>query len=71
MALRGIAPDNEHQPGLFDVTNGAGIATIAHGAKETRGCGRLAVAGAVIHVIGPNNRARELLHQIAFFIRTL
>ena len=71
MAFGCIAPDDHHKPRLLDIGDGAGVAAIPNRAKQPRCRGRLAVARAVIHVIGADNCASQLLHQIAFFIGTL
>ena len=71
MALGGIAADDQHQLGLLDVGNRAGIATIANRSQQPRSCRGLAVARAVIHVIGADHGAGQLLHQVAFFVGAL
>ena len=71
MALGGVAADDEDQVGLLDVGDGAGIAAIADGAEKPGGGGRLAVARAVIHVVGADDGAGQLLHQVALFIGAL
>ena len=71
MAFRGVAADDEDQVGLLDIGDGAGIAAVADGAKQPDGCRGLAIARAVVHVVGADHGARELLHQIALFVGAL
>ena len=69
MALGGIAADDQHQSCLLNIGDRTRVAAVANCAEEPRGGRRLAVARAVIHVIGADHRAGQLLHQIAFFVR--
>ncbi len=69
MAFGRVASDNEHQARVLDVLDGTGIAAVTDRAPETHGRRRLAVTRAVVHVVRANHGARQLLHEIAFFIR--
>ncbi len=69
MALSGIAADNQHQSRLLKIGDRSGVTTISNGSEESHGGWRLAVARTVIHVVGADHRAGQLLHQIALFIR--
>ena len=71
MALGRVAADDDDEARLLDVLDGAGIAAVAHGAEKPGGRGRLAIARTVIHIVGPDHRARQLLHQVAFLVRAL
>src|SRR6202045_599046 len=68
MALCRVTADDNDEPRVFDVLDRAGIAAIANGSEQTLCRGSLTVAGAVVHVVGSDNGARQLLHQIALFI---
>ena len=70
MTLRGIAANDENQISLLHIGNGTGIASIAHGAEQAHGRGRLAITGTIIDVVRANDGPRQLLHQIAFLVRT-
>ena len=71
VTLRGVAADDDHQCRLLDVGDRARIAAVAHGSEEAGGRRSLAIPRAVIHVVGADDRPRQLLHQIAFFVRAL
>ena len=71
MTLCCIAANDQHQRSHADVCNRTRVTTMANGAKQALGCRRLAVARAVIDVIGTDDLARKLLHQVGFFIRAL
>ena len=71
MALRRVAANDQHETRVLDVVDGAGIATVADGAKQPHGGGRLAIAGAVVDVIGTDNGARQFLHEVALFVCAL
>ena len=71
MALGGVAADDEDEAGLLDVGDGAGIAAVADGAREAHGGRGLAVARAVVDVVGADDGARQLLHQVALFVGAL
>src|SRR5713101_8683545 len=71
MTLRRIATNDENKVSLLHVGDGTGIATIADSAEQTLRRRRLAVARAVVNIVGPDDGSRQFLHQIAFFIRTL
>ena len=71
MTLRRIAANDEHQVGLLHVGDGTRVAAVAHGAEQTRGRRRLAVAGTVVDIVRADHGPRQFLHQIAFFIRAL
>src|ERR1039458_2791732 len=68
MAFRSIAADDDDKIGLLDVVDRSGIAAVSNGAKQADSCRRLAVTRAVVHVIGADDGAGELLHQVAFFV---
>ena len=68
MALRRVAADDHHQAGLLDILDRTRIAAVADRAEQSRRRRRLAVARAVIDVVRADHRARQLLHQIAFFV---
>ena len=67
-ALRRIAADDEDEAGILDVSDRSGIAAITNGAKQTRRGGRLAIAGAIIHVVRADDGARQFLHEVALLI---
>src|SRR5271155_649494 len=71
MTFRGVAADNDDQFSLLDVADRSGIAAIADGAKKSDRRRSLAVTRAVIHIIGADNSAGQLLHQIALFVGAL
>ena len=71
VALRRVRRDRQDQLGLGDVLDGAGIAAESHGARQALGGGRLAIARAIIDVVRPDHRPRELLHQVIFLVRAL
>ena len=71
MALGRVAADDEHQVGLLDVRDRARIAAVADRAEQAHGRRRLAVARAVVDVVGADDRAGQLLHQVALFVRAL
>ena len=71
MALRRVAADDENKVGLLDVGDRTGIAAVADRAEEARRGRRLAVARAVVDVVGADDGARQLLHQVAFLVRAL
>src|SRR5579863_8689171 len=71
MAFSSVAANYQDQVGLLDVADRPGIAAIANRAKEAGGRGGLAITRAVVHIIRANDRARQFLHQVAFFVRTL
>ncbi len=68
VVLGGVGADDEDEAGLFDVGDGAGVAAVAYGALEAHGGGVLAVAGAVVDVVGADDGAGELLHEEALFV---
>ena len=66
-----LEPTNRTSFGCFQIRDGTAVAAVAHGAPETLGGGRLAVAGAVIDIVGADDRPGQLLHQVGFFIGAL
>src|ERR1700694_1342092 len=68
MTLCRVAANYDDEARVLDVADGARVSAIANGSKQTLRRGRLAVAGAVIHVVGADDGARQLLREIAFFI---
>jgi hypothetical protein len=66
-----VCPDDENEAGLLDICNGAGVATIADGALKSHRRWVLTVAGAVIDIVGADHGARELLHEVTFFVGAL
>ena len=68
MALRRVAADDQDEPGVLDVPDGAGVAAVADGAEQAPRGGRLAIAGAIVHVVRADDGARQLLHEVAFLI---
>src|SRR5262249_44801250 len=71
MALGGVAPDDDDQGGLLDVGDRPGVAAVADGPEQARGRRRLAVARAVVDVVGADHRTRQLLHQVALLVGAL
>ena len=71
MVLGGVGADDEDEAGLFDVGDGAGVAAVAYGALQAHGGGVLAVAGAVVDVVGADDGAGELLHEKALLVGAL
>ncbi len=71
MILGGVGSDDDDEAGLFDVGDGAGVAAVAYGALEAHGGGVLAVAGAVVDVVGADDGAGELLHEEALLVGAL
>ncbi len=68
VALRRIAADDNYKAGVLNVLDGPRIATVTDRAKEAHSCRRLAVAGAIVHIVRADDRARKLLHEVAFLI---
>ena len=68
MAFRGVRTDDDDQVGIFNVGDGTGVAAVADGALQSHGGRGLAVARAVVDVVGADDRARQLLHQVALFV---
>ncbi len=68
VALRRVGADDDHQPGHLDIRNGTGVAAVLDGALQPHGGRCLAVARAVIDVVGADDLTRQLLHQVAFFV---
>ena len=68
MVFGGVGADDEDEAGFFDVGDGAGVAAVADGALEALGGGILAVAGAVVDVVGADDGAGELLHEVGLFV---
>ncbi len=68
MILCRVGAYDEDEASALDVGDGAGIAAVADGALEAHGGGVLAVAGAVVDVVGADDGAGELLHEEAFFV---
>src|ERR1700738_2561505 len=62
MTLRRVAANDENKVSLFHIGNGTRIAAIAYGAEQTLGRRRLAIAGAIVNIVGPDDGARQLLH---------
>ena len=71
MRLRGVAADDDDQLRLFDIGDRTGVAAIADGAPQALRGWRLAVARAVVGVVGADNSARELLHEVTVLIGAL
>jgi hypothetical protein len=55
VALGGVGTDDEDEAGFFDVGDGAGVAAILDGARKAHGGGGLAVARAVVDVVGADD----------------
>src|ERR1700719_4146534 len=68
MSLGRITADDQNQAGILDVPDGSRIAAITNGAEQTFGGGCLAVARAIIHVVGADDRTGQLLHEITFLV---
>src|SRR6185437_12723015 len=71
VALGGVGADDDDEGSLLDVRNGAAVAAVADGALQAHGCGGLAVAAAVVDVVGADDGAGELLHEIALLVGAL
>src|ERR1700730_7838674 len=71
MALGSIAADDEDQIGLLEISDRTRIAPISHSAEQAGRGRRLAVARAVVDIVGADYSAGQLLHQVALFIRAL
>lgn len=71
MAFGGVAANDQHQVGLFDIPNRARIATVTDRAEQTHGCGLLAVTRTIVDIVRSNHRAGELLHQKGFLVGAL
>ncbi len=71
MIFGGVGPDDEDEARPLDVGDGAGVAAVADGALQAHGGGVLAVAGAVVDVVGSNDGAGELLHEEALLVGAL
>jgi len=71
MILGRIASDHQDQACFFDIGDGAGVTAVAYGALQPHGCGVLAVARAVVDVVGADDGAGELLHEEALFVGAL
>src|SRR5260370_28649972 len=71
MTLRRVAADDEYEVGLLHVGDGTRIAAVADGPEQTHGCRRLAIAGTIVDIVRANHGSRQLLHEVALFIRTL
>src|ERR1700737_1056910 len=63
-----VAADNNHESRVFNVLERAGVATNSNSPEQTLCCRSLAVAGTIVHVVGANDSARQLLHQVALLI---
>ena len=57
MVLGGVGADDDDEAGFLDVGDGAGVAAVADGALQAHGGGVLAVAGAVVDVVGADDGA--------------
>ena len=68
MALGRITADDQNHTGILDVPERSGITAVTNGAEQTFCGGRLAVARAIVHVVGADDRSRQLLHQITFLV---
>ena len=71
MGLGCVGADDEDEAGLFDVGDGAGVAAILDGARKAHGGGGLAVARTVVDVVGADDAASQLLHEVALFVGAL
>ena len=71
VGLGGIGADDEDQAGFFDVGDGAGVAAILDSTRKAHGGGGLAVARTVVDVVGADDGAGQLLHQVALFVGAL
>src|SRR6202049_1531010 len=71
MTLRCVAANDENKVGLLHVGDGTRIAAVADSAEQTLGRRRLAVAGTIVDVVRANHASRQLLHEVAFLVRTL
>ena len=71
MVLGRVGSDDEDEAGALDVGDGAGVAAVADGALQAHGGGVLAVAGAVVDVVGSDDGAGELLHEEALLVGAL
>src|SRR4029077_15788590 len=60
VALRRIAADDNYKAGVINVLEGPKIDTVTHCTKEALSCRRLAVAGAIIHIVRADDCARKL-----------
>src|SRR5436190_19993394 len=66
-----IAADDQHKPGPGDIADRSGIAAVPDGPKQAYSGRSLAVPGAVVDVVGSDDGPRQLLHEVALFVRTL
>jgi len=68
MARGGIGPDNENAPGIFDLADRICHGSASEGGGQTGHRGCVSEAGAVIDVVGADNRSGEFLRQIIFLV---
>src|SRR5713101_9903653 len=71
MTLRRVAADDDDKIGLLHVSDRTRIASVTNGAEQTLGRRGLAVARTIVDVVGADDCPRQLLHEVAFLIRTL
>ncbi len=71
VAFARVGADAQHKRRLRDVVDGPGVAAVAHRAEQALRGRRLAVARAVVDVVGADDCARQLLHQVVFFVGCL
>ena len=69
--LRRVGAYDKDQRSFFNIGDGAGIGADADSALQAHGGGSLAVAAAVVDVVGADDLTSELLHQVRLFIGAL
>src|SRR5690349_12231896 len=71
VAFSGVTADDHYQIGRLDIGNRSRIATVTDGPEQSGGGRRLAITRTVVDVVGANDGAGQLLHEIALFICAL
>ena len=71
VAFCGVGTHDQHAVGKMQVFERTRVAAIAHGAKQPHGGRVLAVARAIVDVVGAIDRPGELLGEVGFLIAAL